>query len=236
MSAIKRFNNTDWINRIKKTGWKYIIGPLVLNYKSRCLVECPTCKNLVYISIKGLLYSNEIHCKNCKNLNRLKPQAHTKHTNFELITPWIGKWYFYKIRCKKCSGIWNISGNTICGKANHFRCPFCNNLSKIEQRVLLWLYKNKIDFEYQKSFPLLYGYCTNKELRYDIFIPSLKILIEINDEEHFRKYTTDLQRIQLKNNYRRKIRYANNHNINIIEINYKQFINIEKFLEKILQI
>ena len=104
--------------------------------------------------------------------------------------------------------------------------------SKGELSIRKYLDKINIPYEQQKEFNNLIG-VGEKKLSYDFYIPNKNILIEyqgqfhdgtarIQDEEQFK--------IQQEHD-KRKREYAKKHNIELLEIWYYDYENIEKILE-----
>ena len=75
-----------------------------------------------------------------------------------------------------------------------------------------------------------------KLLSYDFYLPEYNLLIEYQGEQH-EKYISGIHvsynnfKKQLEHD-RRKKEYARNHNIELLEIWYYDFDNIEKILKK----
>lgn len=115
------------------------------------------------------------------------------------------------------------------------RCPECN-LSKGEQKIKEHLVNNNIKFEEQKEFCGLLG-VYGKNLSYDFYLQEHNLLIEYQGEFHdgtTRKQTAaDIERQQEHD--RRKREYANNHGIDLLEIWYYDFDNIETILNNKLK-
>ena len=138
-------------------------------------------------------------------------------------------------------------------KNHNFRCPECNN-SKGEESInncLInknWIkisqeeFKRLIDKDkYNKNYYIpqmkfngLIG-LGNGLLSYDFYIPKLNLLIEYQGEMHERfvrcihKSIKDFEK-QQEHDRRKKV-YAQNNNINLFEIWYYDFDNIEEILD-----
>jgi hypothetical protein len=114
-----------------------------------------------------------------------------------------------------------------------FRCPECQ-YSKGEERISNYFYSKKISFESQQAFDGLVG-LKGGALTYDFYLPNHNLLIEYQGEQHeryikvFYKSKQDFKK-QLEHD-RRKREYALTNNINLKEIWYYDFDNIEKILD-----
>lgn len=117
---------------------------------------------------------------------------------------------------------------------NH--CPFCKK-SKGEDIISKYLLSNKIKFISQYKFKDLKGVKGGK-LSYDFYLPDYNLLIEYQGEFHDGNVNDKIQTyndlvIQKEHDYRKK-KYAENHNIQLLEIWYYDFKNIETILNNIL--
>lgn len=134
---------------------------------------------------------------------------------------------------KKCNNSFKmIANNFLRGQ----RCPFCNE-SKGEQKIRQLLYNNNIDYIPQQNYDNLLG-VNNGLLSYDFYLPQYNLLIEYQGEFHDGK-----ARIQSKKKYQiqqehdmRKRKYAKKHNIQLLEIWYWDYENIEEILKKELNL
>lgn len=133
----------------------------------------------------------------------------------------------------------------ICDKGHEFQmkyakimegvgCPICK-ASKGEYKIKMWLSKNHIDFELQKTFQD----AKYKDLfRWDFYLPKYNVLIEYNGRQHYEfvpRWHKDLIgfRTQLERDILKK-RYAEEHNINQIIISFEDYKNIECILNEYL--
>ena len=139
-----------------------------------------------------------------------------------------------EIICKKHGAFLQRPSDHITNGQN---CPKCN-LSKGEEKILLFLKNNKINFEPQKSFDDLKSPKTGYNLFYDFFIPDKQTLIEFDGLQHFvpmahkegiKKHSECLLSDAIKNEY------ANRNNIKLIRIPYTNYDKIEEILNSLLQ-
>jgi hypothetical protein len=103
-------------------------------------------------------------------------------------------------------------------------CPDCNK-SKGESMISIFLDKNKILYEFQKSF----NGCVNKlPLRFDFYIPKYNICIEYNGEQHYKpvKYFGGVKNLEY-NRKKDKIKqeFCANNRINLLIIKYDESVN-----------
>lgn len=140
--------------------------------------------------------------------------------------------------CGKCNYEWvaKISDRT----AKSSGCPKCNE-SKGEKTIYNWLTKYNIKFKYQYSL----DDCKNiKPLPFDFAVfddNKLKMLIEYDGEQHFRKVKfygmkdNKLAEENFKNTKRNdqiKNQYCSKNNIRLLRIPYYQLHEIENILQR----
>lgn len=114
-------------------------------------------------------------------------------------------------------------------------CPHCN-IIKGEERISQYLLKQNIEFELHKSYDNLYGLGGGK-LSYDFYLPKFNLLIEYQGEQH--EYDVEIfggnqQFLRQQEHDRRKREYALNNNIELLEIWYYDYANIEEILNNII--
>lgn len=135
-----------------------------------------------------------------------------------------------KMKHNKCGMVWDIKPNYFLGKESG--CPKCNQ-SKGEFRIEKYLIENNIAFVPQKTYPDLVG-IRNLPLSYDFYLPKFNLLIEFQGQQH--EYAVDWFGGKEKFERQKKIDrlkkdYAKLHNIELLEIWYYDYDNIEEVLE-----
>lgn len=123
--------------------------------------------------------------------------------------------------------------NIICKKHKLFRqstaishlngsgCNKCN-ISKGEQKIIMYLEKNGIKYITQKRFKFL-----DKIIIYDFYIPSKKLFIEYDGKQHFINSFYGNKHLNHQNDIFKNI-YIAHKNLTLLRIHYKD--NIEFFL------
>jgi len=165
------------------------------------------------------------------NLKKYNPN----YKNIDIMSQYEGRSKPIKCKCKKCSYEWETRASFLIDKRGGSGCPLCNQ-SKGEIIVYNYLVDNNISFEQQKEFPTLVG-LSGFPLSYDFFVPSMKLLIEVNGLQHYSPInhfggTRKFQKQQKHD--RRKRLYANNHGYKLLEIECKENACLDKIV-KILQ-
>lgn len=133
-----------------------------------------------------------------------------------------------------CGHIWSAAPNNLIFGASG--CPICM-MSKGEKSIHYYLRENNIDFVSQKEFAELTG-VNNGNLSYDFYLPEHNLLIEYQGEYHdgtaFNQSKNAFENQQEHD--KRKRDYALKHNIELLEIWYYDYDNIEQILSEKLNI
>lgn len=102
-------------------------------------------------------------------------------------------------------------------------------MSKGEDKIIRLLRAANIKFEREKTFSDLRG----GKFRYDFYLPSYNILIEVDGEQHFKQIKvfqkTRSDFLKQQENDRRKNSYALANNILLIRIPFWEIDNLKKF-------
>lgn len=118
------------------------------------------------------------------------------------------------------------------------RCPICNE-SKGERRVREYLENNNINFTPQIEYEDLLG-LGRGNLSYDFYLPQYNLLIEYQGEFHDGSVTGSYQKTfdfdRQQEHDKRKKQYSIDNNIELLEIWYWDFDNIENILNKELKL
>lgn len=134
------------------------------------------------------------------------------------------------IKHNVCGHIWTTTPNPI---LKGHGCPYCaNRKSKGEKFIENYLSDIHITFSTQKKYKRLVG-VRGGLLSYDFYIPEYNMLIEYQGEYHdgTARNQTDKEFIIQQEHDKRKREYAIEHNIELLEIWYYDFNNIEQILE-----
>lgn len=111
-------------------------------------------------------------------------------------------------------------------------CPHCNTI-KGEDKIARYLLDHNIQFVPHKSYDDLRGVGGGK-LSYDFYLPDFNLLIEYQGEQHERPidvFGGDKQFEVQREHDSRKRKYAQEHHIELLEIWYYNFQNLEKILD-----
>lgn len=158
---------------------------------------------------------------------------------YSLLDDYINAFTKVKIKHNICLSTYFVTPHDfLCGN----RCPICKEF-KGEKNIRKFLILNKIDFISQKKFEDLLG-VGNGNLSYDFYLPQYNLLIEYQGEQHYKpvdfhgfkenEAVEQFKKQQIHDQCKRE--YAKNNNINLLEIPYWDFNNIEEILIKNLKL
>lgn len=135
------------------------------------------------------------------------------------------------VKCKICGHDWWAMGTSL---TSGFGCPVCN-MSHGERKIGTYLNDNNIYYISQKTFDGLIG-VGGGNLSYDFYLPHYNLLIEYQGEFHDGtvKMQTDIDLLRQQEHDKRKRQYAQEHNIQLLEIWYYEFDDIENILNNYL--
>ena len=116
-----------------------------------------------------------------------------------------------------------------------YRCPYCNNLSRGEEKINNLLNHNDILFHQHYSFED----CKNKlPLPFDFYLPKYNTCIEYDGQQHYKIDCFNNTLLDLMNSHYRdniKTNYCQQNNIKLIRIPYWDFDNIENILSQFIK-
>lgn len=222
----------------------YIVNPDIevlddyINSTTKLLCKCKKCnyewKTIPHVLLRGsscpICAIDKIGQKNSKTHEKFIEEMSKINPNIEILSKYKNNKEKVKCLCKTDSNIWWAAPSNLLQK---YGCPKCN-ISKGENRIYDFLEKHKICNIRQKKFKGLLG-TGGGNLSYDFYLPSHNLLIEYNGKQHYqpmeyfggnKQFETQLEHDKRKRNY------AKENGIELIEISYLDFNNIEQILER----
>lgn len=210
---------------------------ILSDYKSRTEridVKCLKC-GFIWHPVAEELTSG-YGCPHCvgrhKTTNEFIAEMKTINPYITILGEYVNSSTNIECSCNVCGYVWypvpsnlRVSG-----------CPMCNT-SHGERAIRIFLDRYKIYYEYQKKYDGLVG-LLGGQLSYDFYIPSYNLLIEYQGEYHDGTVSnqTEDEFAKQQEHDRRKRTFANNNKINLLEIWYWDYDNINKILERELHI
>lgn len=235
--------NEEFVMEIKSKNPDIEILSEFKNISEKVNVRCTRCGKEWRAIPNHLLRG--VGCSNCRSISsgaaRRKThddflkQMQIVNSSIEIISEYEYSLRHVKCRCKKCGNIWEAKPANL---LNNHGCPKCNE-SKGEKRIREYLENHNIHFEVQKKFDDLYG-VNGGMLSYDFYLPNQNLLIEFQGMQHEtpvnfgghgyqcakNRFDIQIKHDEIKRNY------AESHNINFFEIWHYDFDNIEKHLDR----
>ena len=152
--------------------------------------------------------------------------------NIEILGKYINNKIHIEYRCKICNHKDEMRPDHLLRGSG---CPICNQ-SKGEKRILKYLNENNIEYIYQMKYSDLRG-INDGLLSYDFYLPTYNLLIEYQGEYHDHTVSnqSDFDFAIQQEHDKRKKEYAEKNNIQLLEIWYWDFDNIEKILDTIIK-
>ena len=213
--------------------------------------ECPTCKKKISYQTYSGYYSGNRKNGDCLDCCKLKLGGKIKSTTPEFIQKSIGvhgsiydySKVDYKGVLKKVIIVCKKHGDFLQSPQEHLNghgCSVCY-ASHGERQVRRFLEKNSIEYHAQKTFVDCINPKTGRNLYYDFYVPHKNLLIEFDGSQHHRetpcgqlgrhKMTIhDWENIKYRDNI--KNLYAENKNIDLLRITYKQIDDVDIILRK----
>jgi hypothetical protein len=190
--------------------------------KNRTQHSCPYCSHTLPSKEYNLLLSNPLLCEEWDYKNNLKsPEEYLPHSGKRVY--WI---------CKN-GHEWEAEINS---RTKGNSCPICNE-SKGEENIVKVLDKTNKLYYRQKMYENLLG-LGNGLLSYDFYLPDYNLLIEYQGNYHDGTVGNQSEEDFLKQQEhdKRKREYAEQHNIELLEIWYWDFDKIEEILSEKLNL
>lgn len=206
--------------------------------KTKIECRCLICGNEWNVLPKSLLQRHG--CPNCarkkarynrrKTQDEFVSQMKVINSNIEIIGKYVNDRNRIRCRCLNCNNEWESRPSSLLSGS---RCPNCIK-PKGEDKIEKYLQKSNIPYVSQKRFDNLTG-VGGKPLSYDFYLHETNILVEFNGEQHDRpiNYFGGVEKFKVQQEHdKRKREYAREHDIDLLEIWYYDYDNIEQILNK----
>ena len=219
--------------------YDYSLVNIIGNNKSKVKIKCNTCGSIFEQKINNHL--NGSGCPNCARRSRKEAQIGNKEDFIAKAKEVHGDKYNYDkveykgndekvvITCLKHGDFPITPHNHKAGCG----CQKCKQ-SHLEEQTRLWLEKNNVVFEPQKTFPWLKN---KREMPLDFYLPEYNIAIECQGEQHYltedKGYFTKDILYSIKQRDAIKQALCRQHGIPIYYIRYDE--NIEERISRIIK-
>lgn len=216
-----------------------VVGKYINNHQ-KLQLRCLKCKT-EWNTTPNLLLSHKSGCPKCnghilKTQSQYEKEMIEKHPKIKILGKYVQNKVPVEVMCTNCGNIWNSYPLQAIYK--NVGCPRCEKRYKGEVKISDYLDILNIKYKTQMTYDGLIGVNGGK-LRYDFYLPKFNLLIEYQGNFHDKSgfvgdfFSDERFNIQ-KEHDKRKREYAKNHNIDLLEIWYWDFDNIEKILDKII--
>ena len=241
ISSEKKKHTYNFVKEyIEKFGYK-LLSEKYIDQDKKLKIKCPE-GHIFKMSFYN--FKRGRRCPECCKNKKITHEEFIKKfhiqnpnaNNIEILGTYVNSKTKIKCRCRVDKYEWetipSVLLNHKCG------CPKCN-ASKGEKRIAKYLKENNIKFKPQKKFNDLLG-VGSKQLSYDFYLPKYNLLIEFQGEQHERYvdifYATENDFKKQQEHDKRKRKYAEEHNIELLEIWYWDYDKIENILSQELNI
>ena len=162
---------------------------------------------------------------------QFKEELYNVNPNVSILGEYTKQSSHIHVKCNVCNHEWSPLGTSL---LSGFGCPMCAN-SHGEKRIDKYLHSLNINHEHQKEYDGLYG-SRGGLLSYDFYLLDYNLLIEYQGEYHDgtagNQTQEDFDRQILHDKLKKE--YTKNNNIELIEIWYYDYDNIENLLNHYL--
>lgn len=235
-------SHNEYLAKLHKKGIGVIPRELYCGIDKKILHKC-ICGNEWEVTPANVLQGKR--CKNCQNktladLYRMPQEEFIQkvkehNPNIQIIGDYKGMQFPVLSKCLVCNHKWSPLGTNLIANEG---CPVCN-ASHGEKRISMFLKNNSISTCAQKKYKDLLG-VKGGELSYDFYLPNYNLLIEYQGSQHESPkggvFGGEEQFEIQQEHDRRKREYAKSHNINLLEIWYYDYDNIEQILTEYLNL
>lgn len=210
------------------------------NIKEKVHVKCKICNYEWNPIAETLVWNKPCGCPNCsgnaiKTPESFESELKITHPELKLLSPYIRANRKLHVLCTDCNRDFMVTPNKL-QQGQH--CPYCK-ISHGESVIRSILTNLSIEFEMQKRFDDLKG-VGGRKLSYDFYLPTYNFLVEYQGEQHKKPVVfkgtnnkTSLLSFEKQQEHdRRKREYAKENNIELLEIWYWDFNNIEQILSE----
>lgn len=198
------------------------------NKKYLISVTCNSCGQVFTKPWTDFIKKNS--CPYCENKQRMNTEGLKAilPSEYELLSEYKDCSTPVLVR-HECGFIWKTRPK---GLVNRTGCPKCNKkISKGEQKIMNFLDKNYVSYQYQVSFP----WQSNLKRKYDFYLPEYNCIIEYQGQQHYKEVSIFRQSLsEQKQIDKEKKQEALDNNYNFLEIGFFDFDIIEQILAKII--
>lgn len=225
----------DYADLLKKMNLNVISQ--YINATTPVDIKCATCGK-VFKSSMAYLSQALVGCTDCsKERYRVAKfgefVSKLSHINpkIKLTDNYVNMSTLNDFVCTECGGVFKRTPHDMLRNCN---CPNCTTNSKMEYLIKLYLDKHNIEYDLHRSFDGLCG-VNGGSLSYDFYLPYYNTLIEAQGEQHEHPidYFGGEKSFAVQQEHdNRKRKFAQDNNIELLEVWYYECDNIKQILQK----
>lgn len=221
-SKVKYINNRTKINLICKEHGEFLQSPM----EHLSSYGCWNC---------GILKRSKSKTSNVDEFIKKSILKHGNKYNYSK-TKYKNSKTKVEIICKNHGSFFQTCNSHLSGSG----CPVCGE-SKGEKKIGLFLEKNKLNFDKQKTFDDCIGHKSGRKLPFDFYINKYNICIEYDGEYHFKPWRLYFDKNKAEDKFNElkirdeiKTKYCEKKGINLLRISYFEIKNIDKIISNYL--
>lgn len=237
----RRYKKCDVMKDLNEKGWDWLNSDEYKNIASLIKIKCKKC-GAIYVTTYHHKIIENTGCDSCGGIRKFSEEELINRVNsidgykFVKMISYNGSISEIKIRHVECGNEFNVIFKRFYNDGK--RCNVCNELNGFasigEREVGKFLDSINQKYIRQKTYDGIIG-VNGGLLSYDFYLPDKNILIEYQGEQHEAPVAIfgghDKFKVQIKHDELKR-EYAKENNINLIEIWYKDFKNIDEILRK----
>lgn len=231
----RRKTHEQFILEMQNKHPELIVNSLYLTAFDKVSCTCKICNNTFNGIPANMLYgtgcpecgNRKIGQKLTKPFQLFKDELFNVDPTITIIGEYTKQSSHIRVKCQVCNHEWEPTGTSL---LSGFGCPMCAN-SHGEKRIDKYLHDLDVLHKHQKEYEDLRG-LRGGLLSYDFYLPDYNLLIEYQGQYHdgtAHNQTQDEFEVQILHDKLKK-EYADDHNIELMEIWYYDYDNIESIL------
>ena len=231
----QRKSHSQFVDELYEKYPTLIVNSEYTTMHNKVNFTCSVCHNTFDRMARDVFYNGGCPICNVNNLPQRQPKTLEQflddlhHINKDIVylDGYIKASEKVHVQCKICGHDWWSIGTSL---TSGFGCPVCN-MSHGERKIKDYLCDYIYTYVPQKTFDGLVG-VGGGYLSYDFYLPDYNLLIEYQGEFHdgSAKMQTEIDFLKQKEHDKRKKQYAKKHNIELLEIWYYEYDDIESIL------
>ena len=235
----QRKTHEQFVNELREKYPTLIVNSEYITMHHNVNFTCSVCHNTFDRIASDVFYDGGCPICNVNNLPQRQPKSLEQflqdlfqiNNDIVYLDGYVKASEKLHVKCKICGHDWWPIGTSL---TSGFGCPVCN-MSHGERKIRDYLCDHNYRYISQKTFSGLVG-VGGGDLSYDFYLPNYNLLIEYQGEFHdgTARMQTEIELLRQQEHDKRKRTYAQKHNMDLLEIWYNNYNNIEQILNDYL--